>query len=81
MATIVWKSIKEMNPLGRFFENKLSVKCTISTKSKNLCQPIPGHPEAVVNQLAQVWNAMNLSSAKTSGSAESLAQKWNKPKS
>ena len=81
MATTVWKSIKEMNPLGRIFENKLSVKCTRSTRSKNLCQPIPGHPEAAVNKLAQAWNAMNLSSAKTLGSAKSLAQKWNKTKS
>ena len=76
MATTVWKARKEMNLLGCVFNNKLSSKITRSMSSNNLCQPIPGHPEAAINKLAQVWNLMNLGSAKTLGCAKSLAQKW-----
>ena len=39
---------------------------------------MPGHPEAAANKLAQTWNVMNLSSAKTLGSARSAARKWYK---
>ena len=51
-------------------------KIDFTMSSNNLCQPIPGHPEAAVNKLAQVWNLMNLGSAKTLGCAKALAQKW-----
>ena len=54
MATTVWKARNEMNPLGCIFKNKLSFKNTQSMNSNNLCQPIPGHPEAAINKLAQV---------------------------
>ena len=40
------------------------------------CQPVPGYPEAAANKLAQVWNEMNLSNAKSLNSAKSVAQKW-----
>ena len=76
MASTAWKARKEMNPLGCIFKNKLSLKNTRSSSSNNLCQPIPGHPEAAINKFAQVWNLTNLGSAKTLGCAKALAQKW-----
>ena len=65
-----------MNPLGLLFQNSTPKRLTRSSNSKMLCQPIPGHPEAATNKLAQVWNIMDLSSAKTLGSAKTLARKW-----
>ena len=56
-----------MNSLGHIFENKHSLKKTQSMSGLNLYQPVPGHPEAAANKLAQVWNAMNLSTAKSLG--------------
>jgi hypothetical protein len=76
MASLIWKSQKNMNPLGRIFQKKVSVKNTRSVSSDNLCQPVPGHPEAAANKLAQVWNVMNLSDAKTLGCARTSARKW-----
>ena len=67
-----------MNPLGHIFKNKLSTRNTRSASNENLCQPVPGHPEAAANRLAQIWNILNLSSAKTLGSARTLARKWYK---
>ena len=65
-----------MSPLGCIFKDKLSTRNTRSALSGNLCLPVPGHPESAANRLAQVWNLMNLSSAKTLGSARTLAHKW-----
>ena len=67
-----------MNCLGQIFDNKCSGKTTRFASSGNLCMPVPGHPESAANKLAQVWNEMNLSTAKTLGSARSLARKWYK---
>jgi len=55
MASAVWKARKEMNPLGLIFQNRSSLKNTQSAYNDNLCQPVPGHPEAAANKLAQVW--------------------------
>ena len=71
MAISIWKARKEMNPLGRMFQNHVSERY-----KDNLLKPIPGYPEAASNKLAQLWNSMNLSSATTLGSARSLARKW-----
>ena len=67
-----------MSPLGCIFKDKLSTRNTRSANSGNLCLPVPGHPESAANRLAQIWNFMNLSSAKTLGSARTLACKWYK---
>ena len=75
-ASLIWKARKEMNPLGLIFQNSISKRCTRSTNSDKLCQPVPGHPEAASSKLAQIWNEANLSSAKTLGSARALTQKW-----
>ena len=78
MACAIWKARCEMSPLGKIFKNKLSTRQTRSTNSEKLCQPVPGHPEAAANKLAQTWNVMNLSSAKTLGRVRSAARKWYK---
>ena len=76
MACSVWIARNEMNPLGQIFQNKVSTRFTRSTNSNKLCQPIPGHPQAASNKLAQVWNIMNLSTAKNLGSVRNLARTW-----
>ena len=76
MACSIWKARNEMDPLGCIFQNKVSARLTQSTSSGKLCQPIPGHPEVAANKLAQVWNLMNLDTAKTLGSARNCARKW-----
>ena len=78
MASTIWKARKEMSPLGCIFQGKSSVKNTRSSGSDNLCQPVPGHPELAANKLAQVWNLMNLSNAKTLASAKVSAREWYK---
>ena len=47
-----------------------------SSKSHKLIQPVPGYPELAANKLAQVWNIMNLDTAKNLGSARKLAHNW-----
>ena len=81
MARTIWKARNEMNPLGSIFRNKISAKTTRSATSGRLCQPLPGYPEAVANKLAQTWNLMNLSSAKTLGNARASANTWCKQNS
>ena len=76
MACSIWKARNEMNPLGLIFQNKISTRITRSSTSEKLCEPVPGYPQAAANKLAQVWNLMNLSTAKTLGSARNLAQRW-----
>ena len=65
MATLIWKARKEMDTLGFIFEKKPQVKNTRSKYNDNLCQPVPGYPELTANKMAQVWNNMNLSNAKS----------------
>ena len=76
MACSIWKAMNEKSLLGCIFQNKASIRCTRLNSSEKLCQPIPGHLEGVANNLAQVWNIMNLSTAKSLGSARDLARKW-----
>ena len=76
MACQIWKARKEMNLLGRLFQNKVSTRNTRSASCGNLIQPVPGHPEVAANKLAQIWNILNLSLAKTLGSVRTSAQKW-----
>ena len=76
MATLIWKSRKEMNTLGFIFENKSSVKNTRSKFSDKLRQPVPGHPELTSNKMAQIWNNLNLSKAKSIACTKTSALKW-----
>ena len=65
MACQIWIARKEMNPLRRLFQNKVSTRNTRSASCCILVQPVPGHSEIAANKLAQIWNILNLSSAKT----------------
>jgi hypothetical protein len=76
MATLIWKTRKEMDPLGFIFEKKLLVKNTRSKYNDKLCQPEPGHPELTANKMAQIWNNMNLSNAKSIACTKTSALKW-----
>ena len=76
MACSIWKALNEKNPLGLIYQNSVPTIYTRSSNDSKLCLPIPGHPEAASNKLAQAWNLMNLSSAKTLGSARALARIW-----
>ena len=76
MACEIWKAQNKKNPLGHVYQNRAPLKNTRTSNSSKLCLPIPGHPEAAANKLAQAWNLMNLSSAKTLGNARALARKW-----
>lgn len=76
MACSIWKARNKMKPLGLIFQNKVSTRITRSTNSETLSEPVPGYPQLVANKLAQVWNLMNLSTAKTLGAARNLACKW-----
>ena len=78
MASLIWKARKDMNSLGRIFENRYSLKNTRSVTSTNLCQPVPGHPEVAANKLAQIWNALNLGNAKTLSCVKASAREWYK---
>ena len=69
MECTIWKARKVMNPLGRIFQRKVQTRMTISADHENICQPVPGHPEVAANKLAQIWNILNLNSAKSLGSA------------
>ena len=65
-----------MNSLGYIFQKKHTVRRTRSANGNKLCQPVPGHPEVAANKLAQAWNLMNLSNAKTLGCAKTYAKNW-----
>ena len=67
-----------MNTLGCIFENKDPRKNIRSTTSTKLNEPVSGHPEVAANKLAQVWNKMNLSSAKTLSCAKASTHRWYK---
>ena len=76
MATLIWKARKEMTALGFILEKKLSVKNTRSEISDKLQQPVPGHPELTSNKMAQIWNNLNLSNAKSITCTRTCALKW-----
>ena len=76
MACLIWKSRKEMDPLGRIFQKKQMNRNTRSATSDKLCEPVPGHPEAASNRLAKIWNMLNLNCSKTLGSVKSVAREW-----
>ena len=76
MASVIWKARKEMNPLGCIFKNKLSSRNTRSSHCDKLYQPVPGHPEAASNKLAQIWNILNLGLSSSLGSARTSAREW-----
>ena len=53
-----------------------SIKNTRSKFSDKLRQPVPGHPELTSNKMAQIWNNLNLSNAKSITCTKASALKW-----
>jgi hypothetical protein len=80
MAVTVWKSKQSMDPLGRcLFRERLTVRSTRFTNSKEICQPVPGYPALASNLMARVWNNIpELHSATTLGAARAISRKWAK---
>ena len=64
-----------MNPLGQIFETSKSVMTTRALKNEKLFSYIPGHPEAASNNLANLWNFLDLKSVKSTQAAKILAKK------
>ena len=75
MASLIWKARNQMNPLGKFFETSNSTMTTRALKNEKLTIYVPGHPEAAINHLANVWNSCDLKSAKSLMEAKRLAKK------
>ena len=70
MASLIWKARNQMNPLRCIFETSKSVMKTRALKTI-IC--VPGHPEAASNNLAKVWNQLDLKSANSLMAAKKLA--------
>ena len=64
-----------MNPLGRIFETSKSIMKTRALKNEKLSSYVPGYSEAASNNLAKVWNQLDLKSANSLMAAKKLAQK------
>ena len=75
MATLIWKARKQMNPLGQIFETSKSSRNTRALKSERLFSHVPGHTEAASNNLDNIWNQLDLKSAKSVMEAKFLAKK------
>ena len=73
-ATTVWKSKKSMNPLGQcLFHERLSLKFTRSTTSKEIPLHVPGYSLLATNTMVRVWsNIPELQNAVTLGEARSI---------
>ena len=76
MATLIWKARHLMNPLGHIFETSRASMNLRSKISERLSSSIPGHPEAASNILANIWNHLDLKSAKSASAAKSLANNY-----
>ena len=75
MASLIWKARDQMNSLGRIFETSKSIMNTRALKSEKLSSYIPGHPEAASNNLANLWNHLDLKSATSAQAAKNLVKK------
>ena len=49
---------------------------TRASKNERLFSHIPGHPEAASNILANIWNTLDLKSAKSVTAAKTLATNY-----
>ena len=75
MASLIWKERNQMNPLGRIFETSKSIMKTRALKNEKLSSYVPGYSKAASNNLAKVWNQLDLKSANSLKAAKKLAQK------
>ena len=76
MATLVWKARTDMDTLGFIFEKKPSIRDNRSKYNEKLCQRVPGHPELTLNNMAQIWNNLQLNNAKSIADVRASALKW-----
>ena len=75
MASLIWKARKEMNPLGQIFDVSKSNMNTRASNNEKLFSHVPGHCEAASNNLANIWNQLDLKSATSATAANTLAKK------
>ena len=76
LASLIWKARKYMNPLGQIFEKSKAAMETQASKNERLSSHIPGHPEAASNILANIWNTLDLKSARSVKAAKTMAIKF-----
>ena len=75
MASLIWKAKNLMNPLGCIFETSNSAMNTRFLSNEKLSSYVPGHSEAASNNLAKLWNVLDLKSAKSVMAEKMLARK------
>ncbi len=63
-----------MNPLDRIFETSKSTMKTRGQTNERLSSYVPGHSEAALNNLANLWNSLDLKSAKSLMAAKLVAK-------
>ena len=66
---LIWKARNEINPLGEIFQ------ASKSKRLQTLSTCIPGHSEAASNNLANIWNQLDLKTAKSAVAAKAIAKK------
>ena len=76
MASLIWKARNQMNPLGQIFETSSATMNTRASKNEKLFSSVPGHSEAASSTLANLWNHLDLNSAKSVTAAKALASNY-----
>ena len=76
--SMVWKSNKAKDPLGRNLFPKSSIlRPTRFINCVKAIQPVPGNNTLAANLMARAWNSSSeLQTATTVGAARTIAQKW-----
>ena len=64
-----------MNQLGQIFQTSKSNMNTRASSNEKLSTCVPGHYEAASNDLANIWNHLDLKSARSAMAAKALAKK------
>ena len=67
---------KKTNALGQIFEMSKDAMDTQATKNERLSSHIPGHSEAASSILANIWNTLDLKSARSVKAAKTVAIKF-----
>ena len=74
MASLIWKARNKMNPLGHIFETSKAHMNTRAAVKERLSSSVPGHHEAASTILANLWNTLDLKSARSVTAAKALAK-------
>ena len=75
-ASLIWKARRQMNQLGQIFQTSKSNMNTRASLNEKLSTCVPGHYEAVSNDLANIRNHLDFLSAKSAMAAKALAKKY-----